>query len=140
MEARTVGLIALIGGLLLAFGSVLLDYTGLTLTPEQPSAAPCVQAWHRPCESGTWSVSSWRHTSIMGASSAAAAQSLSAGAGLLSSRGICRLPTSPSVDTERDSTQCICACICKNIGTVGPTEIGRLPVRRKATALLASRG
>jgi hypothetical protein len=34
MEARSIGLIALIGGLLLGFGSVLLDYTGLTATPE----------------------------------------------------------------------------------------------------------
>src|SRR3954451_13551048 len=55
---------------------------------------PCVHAWHRPREFGTWSVSSRRHTSIMGASSVAAAQSLSAEAGLLLSRGINR-PSQP---------------------------------------------
>jgi hypothetical protein len=76
----------------------------------------------------------------MGASSAAAAQSLSAGAGLLSSRGICRLPASPSVATERDATRCICACICKNIGTVGSTEIGCLPVRRRRRPRWPTRG
>jgi len=91
---------------------------------------PCVQAWHRPCEFGTWSVSSWRHTSVMGASSAAVAQSLSSGAGL-SSRGICCLPASAALVTQRESTQCICACICKNIGAGCSAENATLPVRRR---------
>lgn len=34
MESRTIGIITLIGGLILAIGSILLDYTGLTATPD----------------------------------------------------------------------------------------------------------
>lgn len=34
VEARTVGIIALVTGLLLGLGSVLLDYTGLSVTPD----------------------------------------------------------------------------------------------------------
>ena len=56
-----------------------------------------MHAWHRPREFGTWSLRSWRHISIMGASSAAAAHALGPGAGMPSSRGICCLPASPSV-------------------------------------------